>query len=277
MDPRQFCQSAKENAMTTIAQKKTHGAVTGSGSALQRYQQTIVGDRSGTRLLYFEWCQWLGLVPGAAGLLLRKVFWPRLFGSCGKGTVFGAGVILRHPHRIVLGERVVVSDGCILDARNEALQEVLVIGDDTMLSNQVQLSCKDGFLRIGARAGVGVQTIMQSVHGSPIEVGDDVLIGPGCYIGGGGNYRTERLDIPMAKQGLRDDPGVVLAGDNWLGARVSVLSGVTMGQGSIAATGAVVNRSVPEYAVVGGVPAKVLKSRLPAEAPRVQAAKVTPL
>jgi acetyltransferase-like isoleucine patch superfamily enzyme len=256
--------------MTANIQKKTQHTVTGGGSALQRYQQTIVGQRSGARLMYFEWCQLLGLIPGAAGLVLRKIFWPRLFGACGKGTVFGANVILRHPHRIVLGERVVVSDGCILDARNEDLEKVLLIGDDTMLANQVQLSCKDGFISIGARSGLGVQTIIQSVHRSPVVIGDDALIGPGCYIGGGGNYRTERIDIPMGKQGLRDDPGVVLAGDNWLGARVSVISGVTMGVGSIAATGAVVNRSIPEYAICGGVPAKVLKSRLPAEVAKPQ-------
>jgi acetyltransferase-like isoleucine patch superfamily enzyme len=258
--------------MTTIVPKKTQHAVTGGGSALQRYQQTIVGQRSGSRLAYFEWCQLLGLVPGAAGLLLRKSFWPRLFHSCGKGTVFGANVTLRHPHRIVLGERVVVSDGCILDARNDALEKVLLIGDDVMLANLVQLSCKDGLISIGARSGLGVQTIVQSVHRSPVVIGDDVLIGPGCYIGGGGNYRTERIDIPMGKQGLRDDPGVVLAGDNWLGARVSIISGVTMGKGSIAATGAVVNRSVPEYAICGGVPARVLKSRLPAVVPVPEAA-----
>jgi galactoside O-acetyltransferase len=82
--------------------EETHAAVTGSGSALQKYQEVIVGSRSLRALLFFEFCAWLGPVPGAVGMLLRKVFWPRLFASCGRGCMFGAGIILRHPRRIHL-------------------------------------------------------------------------------------------------------------------------------------------------------------------------------
>jgi galactoside O-acetyltransferase len=247
-------------------QGKTQAAVTSGGSALARYREVIVGRGGMLTLIYFEICAFLGLIPGALGLWLRKTFWPRLFRSCGRGTVFGANVLLRHPHRIDLGERVVISDGCVLDARNDTADCAIAIGDDTILGNSVTISCKTGSVRVGSRGGLGTQTVVHAVAGCTAELGDDLIIGPACYIAAGGNYETSRLDVPMSQQGLRDDEGVRLAGDIWLGARVTVLPGAHMGAGSIAAAGAVVNRPVPERAVVGGVPAKVLRMRGEADA-----------
>lgn len=58
-----------------------------------------------------------------------------------------------------------------------------------------------------------------------------------------------------------DDKDVIIEGDSWFGINVTVLSGVTVGRGSVIASGAVLNKSCPPYSIVGGVPAKVLKYR----------------
>ena len=173
--------------------------------------------------LYSDGCMWPGALPGAAGLLRRQLFWPRLFGSCGSGTVFGARVTLRHPHSSHIGDSCVISDGCILEARTEA-ENGITIESNTILSNNVMLSCKNGTIDIGQRVGIGAQTIMHAVNGSKIEIGDDVLVGPRCYFAGGGNYNTDRIDIPISKQGLKDEEqSITLADDNWLGATHSVM------------------------------------------------------
>jgi galactoside O-acetyltransferase len=130
--------------------KKTQAAVAGRRSALRNYQDVVVGSQSFLSTLYYEWCMLCSVFPGALGLLLRKIFWPRLFRSCGKGVVVAANVILRHPSRIELGHRVVISEGCILDARNGDVECAIALGDDSILSNNVMLSCKDGTIRIGA-------------------------------------------------------------------------------------------------------------------------------
>jgi len=241
--------------------KKTHAAVTQGGSTMSRYQQVIIGNRSFLPALYYEFCIWLAWIPGAVGLFLRKAFWPRLFGSCGKGVVFGSNIVLRHPGRIHLGNRVVISEGCILDARNEYMKEVISVGDDVILSNNVMISCKKGAVKIGARSGINAQTIIHSTQGNPVYVGSDAIIGPRCYIVGGGSYHTNRLDIPIWRQGIKNDGGVRLENDVWLGANVTVLGGVTMGTGAIAAAGAVFTRSVPERAVCMGIPASIVKMR----------------
>ncbi len=156
---------------------------------------------------------------------------------------------------------MVISEGCILDARNEKLHNILVLEEDVILSNNVMISCKNGTVKIGARSGIGAQTIIQSVNNCPVSIGADVIIGPQCYIIGGGNYNINRFDIPIWRQGTKDDGGVKIESDVWLGANVNVLGGVTLCTGSVAAAGAVVTKSIPTRSICMGVPAKVLRTR----------------
>jgi len=241
--------------------KKSHATITKRGSALSKYQDVIVGERSLLTLLYFEWCMLLGILPGALGLALRKIFWPRLFGSCGKGVQFAQNIVIRHPNRIHLGNNIVISEMCILDARTERLDRVLSVEDDVILSTNVMISCKDGTVSIGARTGIGAQTIIQSTNQCPVSIGEDVMIGPRVYLVGGGNYNMDRIDIPIREQGIRQDSGIRLAADVWLGANVTVLGGVEMGKGSVAGAGSVVTKSIPDNTVCVGSPAKAVKVR----------------
>lgn len=241
--------------------KKTHAAVTSGGSALSRYQDVVIGRKGLGATLYFELCTWLTFVPGALGLWLRKVLWRRLFGTCGSGVVFGANVTLRHPHRIHLGDRVVVSEGVILDARNDNSEQVIRLGDDVMLANYTVVSCKSGTIDIGARVGIGAGTIIQSTYDCPVAIGEDTIIGPRCYIVGGGSYRVDRTDVPIRQQGIVADGGCTIENNVWLGAAVNVLGGVTVGSGGVAAAGAVVTRDVPADTICAGVPAKPVRKR----------------
>ena len=58
---------------------------------------------------------------------------------------------------------------------------------------------------------------------------------------------------------------VVIGNDVWIGARATILEGVTIGDGAVVAAGAVVTKEVPPYAIVGGVPAKIIKYRFDEE------------
>ena len=235
--------------------------MTANRSGFKKYQDVIVGSSQLMTTLYYEFCVWLLPVPGAVGLALRKLFWPRLFERCGDGVVFGVNMILRHPGRVRLGHRVVLSDGVLLDARNDQLDKVIVIDDDVILSNSVLISSKGGEISVGKRTGIGAYTVVQSTNDCAVSIGCDVAVGPHGYIVGGGNYNTQRTDIPMWRQGIKDDGGCTIEDDVWLGANVSVLGGVTVGSGSIAATGAVITRSVISGDIVGGVPARKIGQR----------------
>jgi maltose O-acetyltransferase len=109
---------------------------------------------------------------------------------------------------------------------------------------------------IGNHSGLGINC---KVRG-PLVIGDDVMMGPDVIIYTE-NHETSKTDIPMRGQGSTPAKKVTISSDVWIGARVIILPGVTIGRGAIIAAGAVVSKDVPEYAVVGGVPAKVIKYR----------------
>jgi acetyltransferase-like isoleucine patch superfamily enzyme len=245
----------------TSSLPKTHAAVTGEGSAIGRYQDVVVGRRSWRTLIYFEFCIWLSGVPGALGLLLRKTFWPRLMGSCGKKVYFGRNVTLMHPSRIHIGDHTVIGDGCVLDARNLASDSVLKLGKEVMLSHGVVLSCKNGSISIGDRCGFGPYSVIQSAHGNAVTMGDDVMGGSYCFVTGSGNYNTDQLDIPISQQGTLKTNGTHIGDGVWLGAGASAVGGVSVGRDSIVGTGAVVTRSLPDLSVSVGVPARVIRTR----------------
>lgn len=98
-----------------------------------------------------------------------------------------------------------------------------------------------------------------------IKIGDHVMFGPHVFMITGG-HRTDIQgrfmdEITNDEKRPEDDKNIVLEGDNWIGANAIILKGVTIGKGAVVAAGAVVTRDVPEYCIVGGVPAKVIKMR----------------
>lgn len=79
---------------------------------------------------------------------------------------------------------------------------------------------------------------------------------PGMFIRDVTDGVKDRLDVDR-----QYDRDVIVEEDVWIGARVTLLCGVRVGRGAIVAAGAVVTRDVPPYAIVGGVPAKVVSYR----------------
>lgn len=102
-----------------------------------------------------------------------------------------------------------------------------------------------------------------SASNSTITIGNKVMFGPGVTVMGG-DHNTSVIGAYMydvSEKRPEDDQPVVIEDDVWVGAGAIVLKGVTLGEGSIIAAGAVVTRSVPANTIVGGVPAKRLKQR----------------
>jgi acetyltransferase-like isoleucine patch superfamily enzyme len=100
---------------------------------------------------------------------------------------------------------------------------------------------------------------------SKIIIGDKVLFGPKVSIVGG-NHATRipgkfMYDYTLADKLPCDDQPVVIETDVWVGCGSYLLNGVRIGRGAIIAAGAVVAKNVPPYAIVGGVPAKIIRFR----------------
>ncbi len=228
-------------------------------SLLKSYQDKVLGNDSLAALLGYELATLLfSNLSGGLGYVLRKRFYRGLFKSVGSSAIFGKGVVLRHPGKISLGDRVAIDDYTLLDASGAGKH--ISLGDSVIISRNCVIQGKTGFVEIGDKTDIGCNTVISSCAG--ISIGKSVLIAGNCYIGGG-RYVSDRLDIPMMEQGVYSKGKVVIKDGTWLGAGATVLDGVQVGEGCIVGAGAVVTKDLPDYAIAVGVPAKVIKMRSP--------------
>ena len=86
------------------------------------------------------------------------------------------------------------------------------------------------------------------------------MIAPNCVIVSF-NHGYQDIQTPMIDQPWVGEP-VFIEDDVWIGANCTIIMGVTIGKGSIIAANAVVSKDIPPYSIVGGVPARILGSRL---------------
>jgi acetyltransferase-like isoleucine patch superfamily enzyme len=227
-------------------------------SRAEQYRDLVVGREAGwTSLAYFELVTILaGGLPGALGLALRGLLYRPLFATIGRGVVLGRGLTLRHPRRISIADGALIDEGCMLDASGAA--DGLAIGAGTLVSRGTILSCKQGPIRLGSRVNLGWRCMVSSVGG--VEIGEEALFAGGCYVGGG-RYHLEDRGRSVASQGSYSRGPVMVGARSWVGAHAVVLDGVTIGEGAVVAAGAVVADDVPPFAIVGGVPARVIRDR----------------
>lgn len=115
-------------------------------------------------------------------------------------------------------------------------------------------SGKDVHIGSGSNLSIG------SWISNDTKIGCDVMVGPNLFIISSNHAFADR-HVPMRLQGMEPSEPVVIKDDVWIGANVTILSGVTINSHSIVGAGSVVTKDIPEYSIVGGNPAKIIRSR----------------
>lgn len=168
--------------------------------------------------------------------------------SLGKGSYVGQNVQLIGAQYMDIGENFSAGCGLTLQAwdtyAGKSHQPKLCIGDNVTFTDYIQVSCAQ-----------------------EVRIGNRVLVGQNAYISDNGHGDTDlqTLQIPPRERPLSIKGPVIIEDDVWIGRNVTIMSGVHIGKGAVIAAGAVVNKDVPAYAVVGGVPAKVIKNSISLE------------
>ena len=194
-------------------------------------------------------------VPGEAGERLRGEWYGHILGEMGAGCRIGGSVTMHEPARLRLAEHATVEDQAHFDARGAGIR----IGPHAQVcfSSYLKDETPEGYIHVGAHSYVGAHSIIFGHRG--VEIGDHVLLAPQTMI------------VPYqhnfgAKGRLIHDQGgvmekVAIEDDVYLGMAVRVLSGVTIGRGTVVGAGAVVTKNLPPYAIAVGVPARVIRYR----------------
>ena len=136
----------------------------------------------------------------------------------------------------------------------------IVIGSGSHVGRDTVLVAKRGSICIGENSFVGHGCTV--VANSTIQIGADCLIGEFVTIRDQ-NHGIEYSDVPFSKQEMVSSP-ISIGSNVWIGAKSTVIAGVTIGPNSVVAANAVVTKDVPSWTVVGGVPGKVLRKIAPA-------------
>ncbi len=133
----------------------------------------------------------------------------------------------------------------------------LTLGRWVWIGKGNAIRCHEGNLRIGSKTVFGAKNTINCYL--DIDIGGDCIFADWIYVCDF-DHKYDDLDTPIKKQGIVKSP-VVIGRDCWIGEKSTILRGVTVGEGSVIASHALVNRDVPPRSIVGGVPARVLKSR----------------
>jgi acetyltransferase-like isoleucine patch superfamily enzyme len=165
-------------------------------------------------------------------------------------AAFGPHSLMAFPPGAVYGEAwIEVGDGCMI-AELVTLCAGFAPGHDLGPAP---------VLRLGDRCVIGRGSHIVAHHS--IEIGDDDFTGPYVYITDQ-NHSYADIDVPVGRQWPVNST-VRIGSGSWLGTGAIILPGATIGRNVVVAAGAVVRGTVPDYAVVGGVPAKVIKGYVP--------------
>ena len=113
-------------------------------------------------------------------------------------------------------------------------------------------------LIIGNNVGISPRAFI-TVRGT-VRIGDDTIIGPNVTIIPE-NHNFSQIKVPIRLQGV-SRKGVTIKNNVWVGSNVTILDGVTIGEGAVIAAGAVVTKDVQNFEIVGGIPAKRIKTRM---------------
>jgi len=174
-----------------------------------------------------------GTGEGDLDVLMRRVLVRAMCRRVGHALQVGPGVVFRHPETMEFGDAV-------------------FIGAQAMIQGRFDGSCK-----IGSHVWIGPQAYFDA---RSLELADYVGWGPGAKVLGSA-HTGEPVEAPIISTGLVIKSVAVGFGAD-VGMNASILPGVSIGANAIVGAGAVVTQDVPEYAIVAGVPARVLRSRL---------------
>jgi acetyltransferase-like isoleucine patch superfamily enzyme len=176
-----------------------------------------------------------------------------------KKVFLGSNCSLKNKQNIVFGKNVTIEKCTTIDGY---ASQKIKIGDGSRIGAYSLITCTSHLskygkgIKIGSNTAIGQFSEFGAAGG--IEIGNDVIMG--SYISfHSENHNFNDLTKLIREQGVTSK-GIQLGNNIWVGAKVTFLDGCIVGNNSVVAAGAVVNGVFPDNVIIGGIPAKILKT-----------------
>ena len=196
-----------------------------------------------------------------AFMLLRGFFVSLLYKDISPIVFIGSNVQLIERRKMKIGAKTKIHNSVKIDALSTngvQIGEKCVLGRNTVIECTGSLSYVGHGVRIGNNTSFGNDCFLGAAGG--IEIGDDVIAGQ--YIRfHSENHCYSDSEILIKDQGVTHK-GIKIGNNCWIGSGAVFLDGASVGNGCVIAANAVVTKSFPDNSIIGGVPAKLLKSRV---------------
>src|SRR5919109_5567356 len=198
-----------------------------------------------------------GWIPTILGVGLRGVFYRLILRMDGAAAI-ESRVRLRFADHIRLGHGVYLDEGVYLHACPRGIE----IGPGTIVMHGAVLhvynfrDMPQSGIKIGRDCLIGEYSVIRGQGG--VQIGDRVYTSPFTQIIAV-NHVFDDPNRPFVEQGITAE-GIIIEDDVWIGAGAIITDGVRVGKGAVVAAGAVVTKDVPPHTVVGGIPAKPIKT-----------------
>jgi acetyltransferase-like isoleucine patch superfamily enzyme len=198
-----------------------------------------------------------GWIPTIIGIGIRGLFYRLILKMDGMAAI-ESRVRIRFADHIKLGHGVYIDEGAYLHACPQGIE----IGNETIVMHGAVLhvynfrQMPQSGIKIGRDSLIGEYSVIRGQGG--VEIGDRVYTSPFTQIIAV-NHVFDDPRKPFVEQGITAE-GIVIEDDVWLGAGAVITDGVRVGKGAVVAAGAVVTKDVEPHTVVGGVPAKRIKT-----------------
>ena len=198
-----------------------------------------------------------GWIPTIVGVGVRSLAYRAILRMRGVAAI-ESGVRMRFANRIRLGRGSYIDEGVYLHACPGGIE----IGDETYVMHGSVLHVYNfrglphSGIRVGRNSLIGEMNVIRGQGG--VTIGDRVYTSPLVQIVAVNHVFSDPRK-PFVDQGITAE-GVRIEDDVWIGSGAVITDGVTVGRGAVVAAGAVVTKDVPPHTVVGGVPARVIKT-----------------
>lgn len=160
-------------------------------------------------------------------------------GTCGIGFTAGKGIKIFNGECIEIGKNVNINDYAVFaplkSYNDKTYNPKIIIGNNVHIGTQNRFGCMD-----------------------EIKIEDNVLFAAFVHVTDH-SHGYEDINISVKKQDIISKGPILIKSNSWLGYGCQIMSGVTIGRNSVVAAGAIVTKDVPDYTIVAGNPAKVIK------------------